>query len=314
MRNADDERIDFPGSLPFLGMHLACLLVAWTGVTTTSLVICMAFYALRMFGITGGYHRYFSHRSYKTSRAFQFVLGCVGAIAAQKGPLWWAAHHRHHHGFSDTANDVHSPVVRGFWWSHVGWFLCGKYSETDVDLVKDLAQYPELVFLDRFYMLPPLASAVFALASGWLLKMVAPGLNTSPLQILVWGFFVSTVLAYHGTFLVNSLAHVVGSRRFPTSDASRNNFLIALITFGEGWHNNHHYAPSSERHGFYWWEIDLSHWILKALSSFGLVWDLRAPPSRAYEEALRWQMKASRQSPKRDFASPVSDPRIPPAS
>ena len=277
-----DERIGLLGSLPFLSMHLACLLAIWTGVSRAALVVCAALYGLRMFGITAGYHRYFSHRSYKTSRAFQFVLGWFGAMAAQKGPLWWASHHRRHHGYSDTADDVHSPAVRGFWWSHVGWFLCNKYNNTDVRLISDLIPYPELQVLDRFYALPPAALAVFMLALGRLLQAVAPGMNTSASQMLVWGFFISTILVYHGTFAVNSLAHVIGRRRFATKDESRNNLMIALIAFGEGWHNNHHYAPSSERQGLYWWEIDVSHYILKALSWCGLVWDLQEPPSRAY--------------------------------
>jgi len=277
-----DERFDLLGSLPFVCMHIACLLAVWTGVSAVAVVVCLTLYVVRMFGITAGYHRYFSHRSYKTSRAFQFVLGFLGAMSAQKGPLWWAAHHRRHHGYSDTADDVHSPVVRGFWWSHVGWFLCRKYGETDVQLIKDLNAYPELRVLNRFSALPPAALAVITLGIGGLLRVIAPGMNTSATQMLVWGFFMSTVLVYHGTFVVNSLAHVFGTRRFPTKDESRNNLLIALITLGEGWHNNHHYAPSSERQGFYWWEIDVSHYILKTLSWCGLVWDLQAPPSRAY--------------------------------
>ncbi len=282
MRHDLDERIDFWGSLPFLLMHLACLLAVWTGVCAVAVAVCLVMYGLRMFAITAGYHRYFSHRSYKTSRAFQFALGLLGTMAGQKGPLWWAAHHRRHHGSSDTADDLHSPVVRGFWWSHVGWFLCREYNETDVRLIRDLVSYPELRFLDRFYALPPAALAVFMLALGRLFQVIAPGMNTSATQMLVWGFLISTALVYHGTFAVNSLAHVFGRRRFHTRDDSRNNLLIALITFGEGWHNNHHYAPSSERQGFYWWEVDFSHYILKTLSWLGLVWDLKAPPSRVY--------------------------------
>ena len=275
MREDVDERIDLLGSLPFMGMHLACLLTIWTGASLIALFVCLALYGIRMFGITAGYHRYFSHRSYKTSRSFQFVLGWLGAMAAQKGPLWWASHHRSHHRYSDTADDVHSPSVGGFWWSHVGWFLCRKYNETEDSLIRDLTSYPELKLLNRFYVLPPVVLAVFLLALGRFIQIVAPGAHTSAGQMLVWGFFISTVLVYHGTFVVNSLAHIFGTRRFSTRDDSRNNLLIALITFGEGWHNNHHYAPSSERHGFYWWEIDVSHYILKALSWFGLVWDLK---------------------------------------
>jgi len=283
MRRDPDERIDFCGSLPFLLVHLACLLVIWTGVSAAALSVCLVMYGLRMFAITAGYHRYFSHRSYKTGRGFQFALGWVGTMAAQKGPLWWAAHHRRHHGSSDTTDDLHSPVIRGFWWSHVGWFLCRKYGDTDARLVRDLISFPELRFLDKLYVLPPAALAFFMLVLGRLLQAVAPGLHTSATQMLVWGFLISTTLVYHGTFLVNSLAHVFGRRSFPTKDDSRNNLLIALVTFGEGWHNNHHYAPSSERQGFYWWEVDFTHYVLVALSWLGVVWDLKTPPGKVYQ-------------------------------
>jgi stearoyl-CoA desaturase (delta-9 desaturase) len=282
MSHNPDERIDFGGSLPFLLLHLACLLVIWTGASAVAVAACLVMYGLRMFAITAGYHRYFSHRSYKTSRAFQFVMGLVGTMAAQKGPLWWAAHHRRHHGSSDRADDPHSPAVRGFWWSHVGWFLCLKYAETDIRLIRDLVRYPELRFLDRYYTFPPAALAVFMLALGRLLQVMAPSLNTSATQMLVWGFLISTILVYHGTFMVNSVAHVFGRRRFPTRDDSRNNLLIALITLGEGWHNNHHYAPSSERQGFFRWEVDLTHYALAALSWLGIVWDLNSPPPSVY--------------------------------
>src|SRR5262245_16381316 len=281
VRSDSEERMVFWSSLPFLGIHLACVSAIWTGVSSTALAVCLIFYFLRMFGITAGYHRYFSHRSYKTSRGFQFVLALLGATAAQKGPLWWAAHHRRHHALSDTDDDVHSPVSRGFWWSHVGWFLCNKYDKTELGVVKDLQRYPELQFLNRFHALPPAALAAFMLALGEVCRTV--GLRTSSTQMFVWGFLISTVFVYHGTFVVNSLAHVFGKRRFATRDDSRNNLLIALITLGEGWHNNHHYAPSSERQGFYWWEIDLAHCVLKTLSWLGIVWDLQQPPARIYE-------------------------------
>jgi stearoyl-CoA desaturase (Delta-9 desaturase) len=279
-----DEKIDFFASIPFVLMHLGCLLVLWTGASSAAIAVCIVTYGIRMFGITAGYHRYFSHRSYRTSRVFQFVLAVLGAMAAQKGPLWWASHHRRHHAKSDTQEDVHSPVVRGFWWSHVGWFLCPKYDATDASLISDLVENPELGFLNRFHLLPSAGLAAVVSALGSLLQHYAPRTNTSAAQMFVWGFLISTVLVYHGTFFVNSLAHVCGSRRFETRDDSRNNPVIALITFGEGWHNNHHYAPSSERQGFYWWEIDISHAILTALSWIGVVWRLQPPPPRACEK------------------------------
>jgi stearoyl-CoA desaturase (Delta-9 desaturase) len=189
----------------------------------------------------------------------------VGTMSVQKGPLWWAAHHRRHHTYSDQEGDIHSPVLRGLWWSHVGWILSARYDKTDLDAIPDMARYPELRWLDRFHIVPPVLLAVALYQWGGAV-------------MLVWGFFVSTTVLYHGTFVINSLAHVFGTRRFETGDESRNNLWLALITMGEGWHNNHHRYPGSERQGFYWWEIDMSHYILKALSYVGVVWNLRVPP------------------------------------
>jgi stearoyl-CoA desaturase (delta-9 desaturase) len=269
---SDNRRIECIRSLPFFGMHLACLSAFWTGVSWKVAVLCVALYVVRMFGVTAGYHRYFSHRSYRTSRFFQFVLAWIGCSAAQKGPLWWAAHHRHHHQHSDQERDVHSPEREGFWWSHLGWILCSKYEATDFDMVKDFAKYPELRWLNRFHVVPPflLAVACFLFLS-W--------------QGLVWGFFVSTVLLYHGTFVINSLCHMFGRIRYKTTDTSRNSFILALITLGEGWHNNHHYYATSTNMGFFWWEIDVSYYTLKALSFLGLIWDIKKPPRRVLEAA-----------------------------
>ena len=267
-------------------MHVACLLLLWAGVSWIAIFTCLALYVVRMVGITAGYHRYFSHRTYKTSRFFQFVLALLGTSAAQQGPLWWAAHHRNHHKYSDTEDDVHSPSMHGFWWSHMGWILAPQNKKTNFKLVPDLARYRELRFLNRFYILPPVALAVACWSVGTLLKNYFPAMGTNGFQLLVWGFFVSTVLLYHGTFTVNSLAHIIGRRRYQTRDNSRNSLFVALITLGEGWHNNHHHCPSSERQGFYWWEIDVSHYVLRALSHLRIVWDLQRPSERIYQASL----------------------------
>lgn len=266
-------------------IHLGCFLVLWTGFSWTAFSFCVALYFIRMFAITGVYHRYFSHRTYQTSRFFQFLLGFLGLTCAQKGPLWWAGHHRHHHKHSDTEEDIHSTVVHGIWWAHVGWILCSQYVETRYDLVKDLVKFPELTWLDRNHMVGPAVLIALLLVTGWVLQTSFPQLGTSPLQLFAWGFCVSTTLLYHGTFMINSAAHIVGRRRFQTTDNSKNSFILSLITLGEGWHNNHHRYPGSERQGFYWWEIDISHYILKGLQALGLVWDLREPPERIYKEA-----------------------------
>ena len=267
---APDERVNWLRSTPFILVHLLPLAAIWTGVTSFDVALCAILFALKMFFVTAGYHRYFSHRAFKTSRAMQFLLAFGGGIAAQKGALWWAAHHRHHHRFSDQPEDIHSPM-KGFWWSHIGWITCDRYNDTEYGAIRDFARYPELRFLDTYHYVPPvvLGAICFALG-GW-----------SALWI---GFFGSTVLTYHATFLINSVTHMFGRRRYALTDTSRNSLLMALLTFGEGWHNNHHHYQGSANMGFYWWEIDISYYVLKGLSYTGLVWDLRLPPASALEE------------------------------
>ncbi len=257
--------IVYPAAIPFALAHLTALGVFWTGFTTTSVVLCISLYLIRMWGLTAGFHRYFSHRTYKTSRPFQFFLAFLAQTSAQRGVIWWSAIHRHHHRHSDTALDVHSPRHTGFWFSHVGWIFAKQKAEVDYSTVTDLMKYPELRLLDARPYFP-----AFLLAVGCYLIDGAPGLFV--------GFFLSTVILYHCTFAINSVAHVVGRQRYITADDSKNNWWLALITLGEGWHNNHHHYQSSTRQGFYWWEIDISYYVLKAFSWTGLVWDLRAPP------------------------------------
>lgn len=282
-----DEKINWIHSIPVLSMHVACIGVLFFGFSWIALFICVISYSVRAFGITGAFHRYFSHKTYKTSRWFQFVLALLGTSAAQMGPLWWGGHHRKHHRYSDTEKDVHSPVQKGFYWAHIGWILSSKYLHTDRDVIQDFDKFPELRFINNFHYLVPLALATFMFWLGEFLATDYPSLHTNGPQILFWGFFLSTVALYHATFFVNSLAHVWGSRRFETADASRNNLFIAILTLGEGWHNNHHRYPQSERQGFYWWEIDVTHYILNLFSRLGLVWNLNRPPDHVYEEAER---------------------------
>jgi stearoyl-CoA desaturase (Delta-9 desaturase) len=261
-----EEHVNWPASVPFLLLHLLPLLVVFTGISTTAIVLFCVTYFGRMFLITAGYHRYFSHRSYRMGRIPQFLMAFGAETSAQKGVLWWAAHHRNHHQFSDTERDVHSPR-KGFWWSHVGWILCDRYKSYDPERIRDFGRFPELVFIDRHDWIAPwaLGLACFVIG-GW--------------SGLVVGFFASTVLLWHTTFLVNSAAHVFGRRRYDTSDTSRNSLIIALLTGGEGWHNNHHHYQASARQGFFWWEIDTTYYGLKVLSWLGIVKDLRRPPER----------------------------------
>jgi len=286
--------IDWLGAVPFIGLHLGCLLVIVAGWSPIALAVALTTYVVRGLCITAGYHRYFSHRSYKTGRLFQFLMGLVGTMAVQMGPLWWACHHRNHHRYSDTDKDPHSPIVKNFWWSHIGWVMDARsYRNVDTDLVSDFAKYPELRWLDRWCLLPPIALAAGLWGLGSFLETFRPEWGTSGLQLLTWGFFISTVAVHHVTFSVNSVAHVFGSQRFKTRDQSRNNALLALITMGEGWHNNHHRFPFSERQGIYWWEVDITHGVLKVLSWFGIVRSLRETSKAMADNILMTERTAS---------------------
>jgi stearoyl-CoA desaturase (delta-9 desaturase) len=257
-----------PSTMVFWGFHVAAVVgVVLCGLSWRGLLLAVVAYFVRMVVVTGAYHRYFSHRSFKTSRAFQFVLALGAQSAAQKGVLWWAAHHRSHHKNSDTPADIHSVRQRGFWYAHVGWILAPDWDATNNDVISDLNKYPELRFLNHaaIQLLPAVALAVAFLAiGGW--------------SGFVWGFLVSTVLLWHGSFSINSLSHLYGKRRYDTTDDSRNNWALAILTTGEGWHNNHHHYQSSANQGFHWWEIDVTFYVLRVLERVGLVWDLRRPP------------------------------------
>jgi len=279
------DRFEWRRCLPFVFLHLGCLGVIWVGWSWAAVAVAMLLYFIRMFAITGFYHRYFAHRSFHTSRGAQFLFAALGNMAIQRGALWWAAVHRHHHQHSDQEHDVHSPGLTGFWWAHIGWMTSSRNFPTNYRAIRDLARFPELVFLNRFDLIVPALFGGALFGAGAILHAVAPGLGTSGGQLLVWGFFVSTVVLLHGTLLINSLAHVLGTRRFQTGDDSRNNWLLAFITLGEGWHNNHHRYMSAARQGFYWWEVDVTYYLLKALSWAGIIWDLKPVPHSVYEEA-----------------------------
>lgn len=282
--------------VPFVLIHLGCLGVLWVGWSPVAGVVALAAYLVRMFAITGFYHRYFSHRSFSTGRLLQFGGAFLGASAAQRGPLWWAAHHRNHHRHADRAGDLHSPVHDGFWRSHCGWFLLDRNFHADRARVPDLARYPELLWMDRLDGLPPLLFAAGCWALGSWLATVQPSLGTSGPQLLVWGFFVSTTVLYHGTFTINSLAHRFGWRAYDTPDQSRNNLWLALITLGEGWHNNHHYHPGSARQGFRQGEIDVTYGVLRVLQAMGLVWNVHEVPERVLAAAQPRRRRRRRRS------------------
>jgi stearoyl-CoA desaturase (Delta-9 desaturase) len=278
----DDERVSWGKSAPFLLVHALTLLVFFVPFHWGWVALAVGLYFARMLFVTIGYHRYFSHRSFQTSRPFAFVLAVLAETSAQKGVLWWASHHRHHHKFSDQDDDVHSPSRRGFWWSHVGWVLSRKYDACRTDQIRDFSRFPEIRFIDKHWWLPPLVGMVALFALGGL-------------PALVWGGFVSTVLLFHGTFTINSLSHVFGRRRYLTRDTSRNNWLLALITCGEGWHNNHHFHQNTANQGWFWWEVDPSYYLLRALERLGLVWKLKIPERQTRDVYLTYTPAQRRQ-------------------
>jgi len=288
------EKINWERTLPFIFLHLGCFAVIWVGASPIALGAAALLYLIRMFAITGFYHRYFSHRTFKTSRVMQFLFAALGNSSMQRGPLWWAATHRHHHKHSDHEEDIHSPVISGFVWSHIGWLTSMRNFPTAYRSIPDLTKYPELVFLNRFDQVVPFVYGLLMLGTGAMLEAFFPASGVTMWQFFVWTFFISTTVLLHGTLFINSLAHVWGKRRYQTDDDSRNSMLLALITLGEGWHNNHHRYPHSTRQGFRWWEFDPTYFMLKVLSWFGLIWDLKPVPARVIEEGRRTDPMQSR--------------------
>jgi stearoyl-CoA desaturase (delta-9 desaturase) len=274
------KKVEWMRILPFAVLHLGCLGVFWVGWSPVAIIVALALYVIRMFAITGFYHRYFSHKAFKTNRFWQFVFAVIGNSSAQRGPLWWSAHHRHHHRYADQQKDVHSPIQHGFWWSHMGWLTSQANFATKNKYIREWLRYPELRWLNRFDNVVPLLLAAALYACGEIFNKFYPQLGTSGAQLLIWGFFISSTVLFHATVSINSLDHMFGKRRYDTPDTSRNNLTLAIITLGEGWHNNHHRYAISARQGFYWWEIDITFYMLKLLSWVGIVWDLRPVPER----------------------------------
>ncbi len=268
--------------MDFMGMHLIPLLAFFTHVTAFDWILCAALYVVRMFFVTGGYHRYFSHRAFKTSRFFQFILAGGAQSSFQKGVLWWAANHRVHHKHSDTPDDPHSANLYGFWYAHIGWIMGPEYKPTRYELIKDM-KHKELYWLNKYHFVPPvvLALAVYLVGN----KVNGTGFFDwgAGVSTLLIGFFLSTIILFHGTFTINSLMHKIGKQRYKTGDQSRNSLVLALVTLGEGWHNNHHYYQSAAQQGFYWWEIDITYYIIRTLGALGIVWDIRGVPVKVKE-------------------------------
>jgi stearoyl-CoA desaturase (delta-9 desaturase) len=280
------DKIDWLRAVPFIMVNLACLGVFWVGMSTVAVTTALVLYVVRVFSIGAFYHRYFSHRAYKTNRFWQFIFAIMGNSAAQRGPLWWATHHRQHHMHADQENDAHSPLQHSLIWSHMGWFLANKNYYYNPERVTDLTRYPELVFLDRHDSLVPILLGLTLFCTGVALNHFVPSLGTSGMQMFIWGFCVSTIAVFHTTVSINSLGHKFGKRRYQTKDNSHNNWFLALLTLGEGWHNNHHHFPSSVRQGFMWWEIDVTFYVLKLMEKLRMIHELRTVPAPLLERNL----------------------------
>lgn len=271
------QRTSLAIKLGFIVFHLACLLAFITGVSTAAAITALVLYTIRALGVTAGYHRYFAHRSFRTGRGFQFVLAFLGSLSVQGGVLWWVSHHRDHHKYTETERDIHSPTKHGLWMAHMGWMMHEECLQTNQANTKDFAKFPEIRWLQRNYALLIIGEALAIFLFGFILNYLYPALGTSGLQMLVWGFFISTVLLWHSTFMVNSVCHRWGTRPYDAGDDSTNNVIVGVLTMGEGWHNNHHKFAYSARHGLRWYQIDITWYVLRILSFFGIVTELKLP-------------------------------------
>eukprot|EP00698_Gefionella_okellyi_P002737 TRINITY_DN12602_c0_g1_i1.p1 TRINITY_DN12602_c0_g1~~TRINITY_DN12602_c0_g1_i1.p1 ORF type:complete len:289 (-),score=25.50 TRINITY_DN12602_c0_g1_i1:73-939(-) len=274
MIEPDDDNVDWAGSIPLLALHIGALAgLLIFPITLSGVLLCTSTYIVRMWSLTTFSHRYFSHRTFKTSRAFQLFMGVMSTLTVQNGILWWASNHRHHHKYTDREEDLHSPKQKGFWWSHFGWVMSRRVRTTNFDMIRDLTRFPELVWLHEHWRIPVLLSlAAFYIFGG--------------MWAVYWGFIMGVAVFHHGTFTVNSLAHMWGTQRYNTGDTSRNNWFVAIITMGEGWHNNHHHYEGSAAQGFFWWELDVSFYVLRVMAAVGLVWDLRLPPKHVVMQQI----------------------------
>jgi stearoyl-CoA desaturase (delta-9 desaturase) len=250
--------------------HIFAIAAFWS-FSWTNLAVALALHWIAVgFGISLGYHRLHTHRGFKTSKAFEYFLAICGTLTLEGGPMFWVATHRQHHQLSDQEGDPHSPRDGGFW-AHMGWILFGDTHHNNTELMgkyaPDLGREPFYRWLNTYHYLPLTTLGLILLAvGGW--------------SMVLWGIFLRVIVGLHATWLVNSATHMWGSRRFETRDDSRNSWWVALLTFGEGWHNNHHAHPVSARHGLAWYEFDISWITLRILNAFGIVRDLKVAKVR----------------------------------
>lgn len=273
-----------------LVVHLFSLGVLFVPYTHELLIATVVSYFIRVFAWEGASHRYFAHRTYETSRAFQLFLAILAAAAGVRGPLWWVTHHRLHHRTSDTVDDLHSPIYYGFWYAHMNWFFNQRNSETDLDAAKEFVRFPELVLVNKYhYVFLPILMIAIYLAGEYTALFGRTGLGWSA---VFWVFFLGTMLALQSLFTINSFVHgikpsIFNHRRFGTDDTTTNCWPMAILTMGASWHNNHHRYAGSAKVGFYWWQIDLTYCVLRLLALLGLIWNLRLVPEAVREEGRR---------------------------
>jgi stearoyl-CoA desaturase (delta-9 desaturase) len=271
--------------LPFLGLVASIVLLWGWGLSWVELSLLGAMYVLTALGITVGYHRLFTHRSFETNPAVQFVLAVLGSMAVQGPLLRWVAVHRKHHHHSDGHDDPHSPhhhgtgflgLVRGFWFAHLGWMFQAKPANLG-HYVKDLSRSKWLRAVSGLFPVWVAAGLLLPALLGWLLL----GGWAGAVLGLVWGGLVRVFLLHHVTWSVNSVCHLWGGRPYPGRDQSRNNFVVGVLSLGEGWHNNHHAFPTSARHGLRWWQIDISYWVIRLLAMLRLARNVKLPEADA---------------------------------
>lgn len=272
---------------PWIATISAFALLWKHGIGRVELGLCLSMYVLTTLGITVGFHRLFTHRSFQTGKTIQVILGIMGSMAVQGPLLFWVACHRRHHQNSDRSHDPHSPHLSGqdmrgrligLWHSHIGWML-NHDSEDWVRFVPELLRDQLIFKINNLYFVWVCLGLLIPAILGGLLTWTWQGMISG----LLWGGFVRIFLVHHSTWSINSICHLYGSYNYETNDQSKNNFLCALLSCGEGWHNNHHAFPSSARHGLEWWQFDLSYIVIYLLKKIGFIWDVKIPTAKMLE-------------------------------
>ncbi len=278
--------------IPLLGTMVGIVLVAINGITLEMHLVAIVMAFLTGLGVTVGFHRLFVHRSFETYRPVAWLLAILGCMKGEASVLLWVSEHRKHHRHADALGDPHSPLLAGFWHAHMSWLFVRTYS-FDPREVPDLLKRPDLLWIDRHGFKWYLLGLFIPSAICGLVSMSAYG----ALMGFLWGGLLRQLYVQHTTYLVNSATHLWGSKAYPTADGSRNSWIVALVTLGEGWHNYHHAFPYSARHGIRWWQIDVGWYVIWFMARLGLVWNVRSPRFTANEPPVLSQLEQPEGSP-----------------